>query len=62
MKYFGSKNTLAKYIWKDLKNRSNEICIKRESPVLKITSQIGCEARFAGRPDWLGKIDPKIQL
>ena len=35
MKYFGPKNTLAKYIWKVLKNCSNEIRIRRGSPVCK---------------------------
>ena len=39
MKYFAPKNALAKYIWKVLKNRnneirSNEIRIRRGSPVL----------------------------
>ena len=29
MRYFGPKNALAKYIWKVLKNRSNEIRIRR---------------------------------
>ena len=33
MKYFGPENALAKYIWKVLKSRSNEIRIRRGSPV-----------------------------
>ena len=36
MTYFGPKNALAKYIWKVLKNRSNEICIRQGSPVITI--------------------------
>ena len=32
MKYFGTKNALAKYIWKVLKSRSNEIRIKAKIP------------------------------
>ena len=45
MKYFGPKNALAKYIWKVLKNRSNEIHsngihIRRGSPVLMYTKRL----------------------